>query len=164
MTIRTARKEDLPGLVEIYNQAVAAGQKTADTIPVTVEGRRTWFEAHPPEKYPVLVYEDGDSILGYLEISAYRPGRMAVQHTAEASVYIHFSHHRKGIASALVRYAVGFCPALRIKTLIAIVLESNQASISQLEKFGFERWGFLPGIAEFEGKEVGHIYFGLRIE
>ena len=164
MAIRIARKEDMPGLVEIYNQAIAAGHKTADTEPVTVEGRTAWFENHPPDKYPVLVYEDGSSILGYLEISAYRPGRMAVRHTAEASVYIHFSHHRKGIASALVRYAVGICPALQLKTLIAIVLETNQASIRHLEKLGFEVWGFLPRIAEFGGTEVGHMYLGLRIE
>jgi L-amino acid N-acyltransferase YncA len=164
MTIRTAQKEDLPRLVEIYNQAITAGEKTAETIPVSVEGRKVWFENHPPDKYPILVYKESDSILGYLEISAYRPGRLAVQHTAEASVYIHFSHHRRGIASALVRYAVGICPSLQIKTLIAIVLESNRASIRQLEKFGFERWGFLPDVAEFGGKEVGHLYLGLRVE
>ena len=37
MNIRTAKLEDLGAIVHIYNQAIAAGQKTADIKPVTVD-------------------------------------------------------------------------------------------------------------------------------
>ncbi len=46
MNIRTATFEDLEEIVEIYNQAIAAGQKTADIIPVTTEDREKWFKDH----------------------------------------------------------------------------------------------------------------------
>ncbi len=55
------------------------------------------------------------------------------------------------------------CPVLQIKTLFAILLEDNCASISLLEKFGFEAWGFMPKVADFDGREVGHLYYGLRL-
>jgi len=163
MNIRTATLEDLEAIVEIYNQAIAAGQKTADIMPVTTGDREKWFENHASDKYPILVAEDGTVIVGYLTISAYRPGRQAVRYTAEVSYFVHFGHHRQGIASNLLHYAIGMCPSLKIKNLFAILIDSNQASIRLLEKCGFEKWGHMPRVAEFDGIEFGHLYYGLRI-
>ena len=111
MNIRSATLEDLEAIVEIYNQAIAAGQKTADITPVTAEDREKWFEDHTPDKYPILVAKDGNVIVGYLTISAYRPGRMALRYTAEVSYFVHFEHHRQGIASNLLQHAIGMCPS-----------------------------------------------------
>jgi phosphinothricin acetyltransferase len=164
MNIRIARDKDLEAIVEIYNQAIAVGQKTADTTAVSIENRKKWFEEHKPDKYPILVAERDDSIIGYLTVSAYRPGRMALRHTAEVSYYVHFDHHRKEIASNLLKNAIVICPSLEIKTLFAVLIDSNNASIRLLEKFGFQRWGHMPRVAEFDGIEVGHLYYGLRIK
>ena len=162
MNIRIAELKDLKAIVEIYNQAIAAGEKTADITPVTLDGRKNWFRNHTPDKYPILVAEE-ESVVGYLTISAYRPGRMALRHTAEVSFFIHFDHHRKGIASQLLQYAIDMCPSLQIKTLFAILVDSNQNSIRLLEKYGFNKWGYMPRVVEFEGIEYGHLYYGLRI-
>lgn len=164
MNIRIASFDDIEAMVDIYNQAIAAGQKTADITPVTAEDREKWFENHTPDRYPILVAEKDNVIIGYLTISAYRPGRMALRYTAEVSYYVHFEHHRKGIASKLLQRAVGMCPSLQIKTLFAILLDSNQGSIKLLEKYGFEKWGHMPRVAEFDGIEAGHLYYGLRID
>ncbi|NOR65111.1 MAG: GNAT family N-acetyltransferase [Candidatus Scalindua sp.] len=162
MNIRIAELKDLKAIVEIYNQAIAAGEKTADITPVTLDGRKNWFRNHTPDKYPILVAEE-ESVVGYLTISAYRPGRMALRRTAEVSFFIHFDHHRKGIASQLLQYAIDMCPSLQIKTLFAILVDSNQNSIRLLEKYGFNKWGYMPRVVEFEGIEYGHLYYGLRI-
>ncbi len=55
------------------------------------------------------------------------------------------------------------CPSLEIKTLFAILLDDNDASVKLLERFGFERWGHMPAVANFDGREVGHLYYGLRL-
>ena len=164
MNIRIAKFEDLKKIVEIYNQAIDVGEKTADITPFTANDRKNWFDDHIPDKYPILVAEKDKSIVGYLTISAYRPGRMALQFTAEVSYYIHFDHHREGIASCLLRYAIDMCPSLQIKTLLAILIDSNQDSIMLLDKFGFKKWGYIPRVVEFDGIEFGHSYYGLRIE
>ena len=164
MNIRIAKLEDLEAVVEIYNQAIAAGEKAADITPFSLDDRKSWFSGHTPDKYPILVAEEDGSIVGYLTISAYRPGRMAVRHTAEVSFFIHFEHHHKGIASRLLQYAIDMCPSLQIKTLFAVVVDSNRDSIRLLEKYGFEKWGYMPQVAEFDGIEYGHLYYGLRIE
>lgn len=164
MNIRIAKSEDLGAIVDIYNQAIAAGQKTAHLKPVTVDERSKWFSDHTPDKYPIFVTRDKNEITGFLTVSAYRPGREALRFTAEVSYYVHSDHQRKGVATNLLRYAIGMCPSLHIKTLFAILLESNHGSIKLLEKFGFEKWGYMPKVADFNGIEVGHLYYGLRIE
>lgn len=162
MTIRTATVADLPAIVEIYNQAVAARQ-TGDTEPVRVDERREWLRRHPPERRPILVADDGDSVVGWASLSDHRPGRRALSVTAEISYYVHESHRRRGVATALIRDACRRCPALGVTTLFAILLEDNDASVALLERLGFERWGHLPRVADFGDREVGQLYYGLRV-
>ncbi len=164
MKIRIATFNDLEALVSIYNQAITAVQKTADTTPVTVEERVKWFKDHSPEKYPILVAETSDVVVGYLTLSAYRPGRMALRYTAEVSYFVHFEHQRQGIASDLLKHALGMCPSLEIVNLFAILMDTNIGSIKLLEANGFKKWGHLPRVANFDGIEVGHFYYVLRIE
>jgi phosphinothricin acetyltransferase len=163
MFIRLARQGDLPTIVEIYNQAIQTKQSTGDLQPVTVEDRVAWFHAHSPDKYPIFAAEIEGQVAGWCSLSAYRQGRAAFRHTAEISYYISFVHHRRGIGSALVGHALSTCPALQIRHVFAIVLENNQSSLRLLEKMGFERWGYLPQVADFDGREVGHLYYGRHV-
>ena len=66
MNIRTAKLEDLGAIVGIYNQAIAAGQKTAETKPVTIDSHRKWFDCHTAGKYPIFIAENENEITGYL--------------------------------------------------------------------------------------------------
>ena len=43
MEVRDATEADLPTIVEIYNSTVPGRVVTADTGPVSVEGRAGWF-------------------------------------------------------------------------------------------------------------------------
>jgi len=168
MRIRIAEKEDLPGIVMIYNQAVAIRGATADTEPHTLADQRQWFAGHPPHQYPVWVAEDmtGEDmagIVGWCSLTPYRPGRRALIHTVEISYYVHQSWRRKGIGTALIQYALAQCADLNIKTLFALLLDCNRASINILKKFGFAEWGYMPNVAEIDGKEYGHLIYGKRV-
>lgn len=163
MVIRIAQQEDLPSVVEIYNQAIQTKHSTGDLQPVRVADRLVWFKEHPIEKYPIYVAEVEGSVAGWCSLSAYRQGRAAFRFTAEISYYIASAHHRRGLGAALIEHTMAACPTLQIRHLFAIVLESNQASVRLLEKMGFEKWGYLPQVADFDGKEMGHLYYGRHV-
>jgi L-amino acid N-acyltransferase YncA len=161
--IRIAQPADLPRLVTIYNQAVVTHTATADIFPFSVEARRAWFDGHDPDSYPIYVYEDETGlVVAYLSISPYRD-RPALARTAEVSYYVDYAHHGKGIGSALLEHAIQEARRIGKKVLIAILLEDNTRSIRLLEKFGFNRWGHLPEVAEFDGKVCGQFIYGRKV-
>ena len=147
----------------IYNQAVRAGFQTGDRTEVTTEDRRAWLEAHQPERHPVYVGELDGAVAGWLSVSPYRPGREALRFTAEVSYYVDEAHHGRGVAGRLLEHAIQQAPPLGLKTYFAIVLDKNDASCRLLEKFGFARWGHLPGVADYDGEECGQWYYGKRV-
>ena len=163
MNIRLAQIDDLPSIIDIYNQSIPSKQSTGDTQPVTIEDRLTWFHEHRPDEHPVFVAEVNGQVAGWCSLSAYRAGRAALRFTSEISYYIASAYQRQGIATALVEHALATCPALQIRHVFAIVLEGNQASLQLLEKMGFAQWGYLPRVANFDGKEVGHLYYGRHV-
>jgi phosphinothricin acetyltransferase len=161
--IRIAQIDDLPTIVDIYNQSIPSKQSTGDTQLLRVEDRLTWFEEHRPDEHPIFVAEVDGQVVGWCSLSAYRPGRAALRFTAEISYYLALNYQRQGIGTALIEHTLAACPGLQIRHLFAIVLENNEASIRLLEKMGFEKWGFLPRVADFDGNEVGHLYYGLHL-
>jgi L-amino acid N-acyltransferase YncA len=162
-TLRIATPADLPRLVEIYNQAILARNATADTVPFNVEQRLDWFTAHKADSHPIHVFEQDGQVLGWLSVSPYR-GRPALRRTAEISYYVDYGHQRSGIGSALLKHAIDDAPRIHKHIYIAILLEWNRGSQRLLEKFGFERWGYLPEVAEFDGRLCGQFYYGKKLQ
>ncbi len=161
--IRTAQFKDLESIVEIYNQAIDAKFQTGFTERVRVEDRVGWFYEHTPDKFPLLVYVVDDVVAGWLTISPYRAGRGALRYTVEISYFVHSSYKKMGIGSQLLVYGINAARQLHYKTAIAIILDKNEASVKLVEKFGFHRWAFLPGVADFDGEECNHVYYGMKL-
>jgi L-amino acid N-acyltransferase YncA len=161
--IRPARIEDLPQIVDIHNQAIDAGFQTCFTTKSRPEERVAWFNEHTPDKYPMLVYEKDNAIVGYLTVSDYRQGRGALRFAAEVSYFIHNDYQQQGIGTQLLDHGLQLCAELGYKTLLAIILEPNVGSTRLLEKFGFEKWAYLPTIADFNGVECSQVYYGKKI-
>ena len=161
--IRFAQSDDLERIVAIYNQAVAHKNATADLQPVDVQQRIAWFNAHNPESYPLYVKEVEDNVVGWCSLSPYRPGRLALEKTVEITYFIDYTYHNRGIGSELIQHALNDCPRIKKRIVFAIVLEKNIRSLKLLERFGFERWGYLPEVAEFDGTLCGHVYMGKKI-
>jgi len=161
--IRLAQPGDIESVVEIYNQAIEAKFQTAFTDKLDIAERTEWFSQFQDDQYPLFVYTEGEQVTGWLSVAPYRQGRGALRYTAEISYYIHTGHQRMGIGQKLLLHALDSCRLLNYKTVLTIILDKNLASIGLMEKFGFEKWAFLPGVADFDGVECGHVYYGLRL-
>ena len=163
LNIRFALPDDLSAIVEIYNQAISAGNATADLSLLTVENRQQWFGEHSENDYPIYVLERNNHIIGWGSLSPYRKGRAALKETAEISYYLHYDYHGKGFGRKLIEFIIDDCNRLNINNLFAILLEVNRQSIAVLEKIGFEKWGYLPGVANLNGKICGHLIYGRNL-
>jgi phosphinothricin acetyltransferase len=160
--IRDAREEDLPAVVEIYNASIPGRMATADTEPVSLEARRAWFHEHAPDRHPLWVFEREGEIAGWLSFGPFY-GRPAYAATAEISVYVAPRRQRQGVATALLREAIGRAPSLHLSTLLGFVFAHNAPSVALFHRFGFREWGHLPEVAELDGAKRDLLILGRHV-
>jgi L-amino acid N-acyltransferase YncA len=161
--LRLAKYNDLEPIVEIYNQAILSRCQTGDTNILKVEDRIEWFNEHTPNKYPIIVAEVDNEIIGWISLSPYRKGREGLKYTIEVSYYVHNNYKRKGVGTIMMDFIIKKAKELKYKTLIAILIHDNIGSIKLLEKYHFNKWAFLPDILEIDGNIFSHLYYGLII-
>jgi L-amino acid N-acyltransferase YncA len=163
MKIREATFDDIISINEIYNQSIPSKSSTADIFPVSISERKQWLKDHQKQNYPVFVAEINEEVIGWISLSPYRPGRLALKQTAEVSYFIKKDFQKTGIGTKLMNYVIEKSPEYGFKNIFAILLDRNIASIKLLEKMEFEKWAFLPKVANFDGTECGQFYYGKRI-
>jgi phosphinothricin acetyltransferase len=160
---RIARLDDLPAIVDIYNSTIPSRMVTADTEPVSLASRRAWFDEHTPDRHPLWVVEEGEQLVGWLSYSPFR-SRPAYAHTAEISIYLHEAARGRGLGSTLLAQAIAFAPQIDIHTLVGLIFSHNLPSLTLFERFGFQRWADMPGVAELDGIERDLIIVGKRVD
>jgi len=163
MNIRDANEEDLPAIIDIYNESIPAGRSTADTKPVTVSERIEWFGKFDPQRRPIWVCEEGGQLVGYIYLSWFYEGRAAYDKTAEISTYIASSHQGKGLGTLLKQKMIEACPKLGVENLISIYFDHNDVTKRLNDKLGFVPAGHLTDIAEVHGQKRGVMISILRI-
>jgi L-amino acid N-acyltransferase YncA len=160
--IERAEAGDLPRIVEIYNQAILDGFSTADMETYQPEDKLQWFNSHDVH-HPLYVLRSEGQVMGWISLSAYRPGRKALQSVREVSGYLDSQYRGRGLGTKLMQFVIDLAPSLGVDCLLGILLSRNNKSIALVEKTGFEKWGTLPGIADFNGERCDHLYYGKKL-
>lgn len=163
MEIRNATVEDLPSIIDIYNESIPAGRSTADTRPITVADRKEWFRQFNPKRRPIWVAVDDDRVVGCIYLTSFYAGRPAYDKTAEISTYIASSHQGKGLGMRLKQAMIKACPDLGVENLISMYFDHNEVTQRLNDKLGFEPAGHLSEIAEVQGQKRGLMIAILRI-
>lgn len=161
-TLRTARADDLPAIVSIYNASIPGRMATADTEPVTVAQREEWFKSFDPVNRPLWVLEEAGEVRAWLSLKSFY-GRPAYRRTVETAVYVAPDHQRRGYAGRLLAHALEAAPGLGIATLLAFVFAHNEPSVALFVRHGFAGWGRLPRVAELDGVERDLLILGCRL-
>ena len=144
--IRTAREDDLPRLLEIYNDIIINTTAVYDYEPHTIEMRKQWWEAKKAQGFPVFVAEEDGRIVGFSSIGPFRAWA-AYKYSVENSVYVASDARGKGIGKLLIPPLLDASKSLGMHTVIAGIDATNEASIKLHKRFGFEE------VAHF--KQVG---------
>ena len=145
-TVRPAGEEDLPPMLDIYNDIILHTTAVYSYDPHTPDMRKTWFEEKQQKGHPVFVAEQGGRILGFSSYGPFRPWA-AYQFTVENSVYVAEQERGKGIGKLLIPPLINHARAAGLHAMISSIDASNEASLKLHRSFGFEE------VARF--REVG---------
>lgn len=146
VTIRAAVTGDAPALLEIYGYYV---EHTAITYEYEVPSLSE-FESrmrHTLEKYPYLVAQEGDRIIGYAYASAYHP-RAAYGWNAEMTIYLDHNERGRKVGQRLYTLMEQILQKQGIVNALALITppmtkedESVYGSMHFHEKMGYELAG-----------------------
>lgn len=163
ITIRTAEREDVQRLLDIYNYEVLNGVATFDLQPKTLEERMVWFEEHNIKNHPLIVAVVDGEIAGYASLSPYRTKEAYVS-TVELSVYVDRSFRGRGVATALMEAILKLAREdERTHIVVSVITHGNEASEKLHKKFGFDYSGTLHEVGVKFGRYLDIDNFELRV-
>ncbi len=153
ITVRPARYEDLPRILDIYNHEVIHSTATYDTEPRTMEEQEKWY-AHHGDMHPVIVAESEGRVLGWASLSPWAE-RAAYASSVEDSVYVAHDARRRGVGRVLLRALIDTARGRGYHAVLGRISADNEASMRLHAEEGFVTVGTL--------KEVG-IKFGRMLD
>lgn len=155
--LRAATLDDLPEILDIYNDAVLHTTAIWNDAVVDLDNRRAWFIDRQARNYPILVAEDAGKIAGYASFGDFRPFdgyRFSVEH----SVYVAEPHRRRGFGRALVEGLYEPARKLRKRVMIAGIAGDNTGSLKLHANLGFVETGRMPGVGTKFGKLLDLVF------
>ncbi|MEO6720702.1 MAG: N-acetyltransferase family protein [Ferruginibacter sp.] len=145
--IRAAQEEDLPAMLDIYNDIILTTTAVWHSDPHTLQMRKEWFTSKKELGHPVFVATENEQLVGFSTFGPFRPWH-GYRFTVENSVYVSAMHRGKGIAKLLMSPLINAAKELKLHAIVAGIEADNNASIELHKKFGFVE------VAHF--KQVGY--------
>ena len=140
ITIRDAVEADLPGILDIYNDAVLNTTAIWNESEVDLSNRAAWFVARRESGYPILVATRGKQVVGYASYGAWRAFD-GFRHTVEHSVYVRGDARGTGTGKRLMEALVDRATFNGVHVMVGCIEAENAASIKLHEKLGFRSVG-----------------------
>ena len=146
MIVRDAVEEDLPGILTIVNDVIAASTAIWRERPETAEERRAWFVERQSRGFPVLVAVDRTGVLGFSSYAGFRSAE-GYRHSVEHSVHVRGDARGRGVGTLLMHDLLRRAPANDVHVMVGGIDGSNSESLRFHARLGFEQ------VAHF--REVG---------
>ncbi len=158
MKTRAATTDDLPAILDIYNDAVLHTTATYDYEPRTLAHRAAWFEDHVKHNYPVFIAEDeAGRVVGWSSLNRYHE-RMGYRFTSENSVYVAADQRGRGVGKLLVAPLIDAAQTLGLHAILAGIDSENDVSVRLHARFGFEKVAHFKQVGFKFGRWLDVIY------
>ena len=139
LQIRPAQSPDAADIARIYHQATQDGLATFEGFLVTAEEQERWVQEHS-ERYPLLVAEWGDRILGWASLSPYH-SRPHIEGVVEMLIYIDRDYRRHGVGRELMRALQAAARSCGHRKIIGRFLAYNDAGRTLCRMTGWREVG-----------------------
>ncbi|MBT6449131.1 MAG: N-acetyltransferase [Verrucomicrobiales bacterium] len=138
--IRAAVREDVPGILLIYNAAVREPSAAYEDVPHTLAQREEWFDYFTDRNYPILVAETDGVIVGWGSLGPHQE-RMGFRFTGAVAVYVKERSRRQGIGGRLMEALLKAGRARQLHVLLATIDAANKPSLQLHARHGFTKAG-----------------------
>ena len=136
LTILTAALDDVPAIVEIYNQSVMVNTASADCEPTTLEARLAWFTLLTELELPILVAKHGQEVVAWGALNPYS-SKSGYRFTADDSIYVDLAWTGKGLGKKLLSALIEAGKARGLHSIVASIATENVVSVRLHEQLGF---------------------------
>lgn len=136
INIRTATRDDLHGILDIYNYAIINTTAVYSEHPHTYEMRLTWYNERISNGFPVFVAEEEGRVIGFSTYGHFRVWP-CYRYTVEHSVYVHIDHRGKGLSKLLLQPLIDRAREMKLHAMIAGIDAENEISCRLHRSFGF---------------------------
>lgn len=139
--IRPATPEDWPGIWEILEPVIRAGETyTWNRDTSEDEARGIWFKEPPGQTF--VAVQDG-AVIGTGALQANQGG--GGSHVANAGYMVHSGHGGKGVARSLCLYSLDAAKAAGFRAMqFNAVVETNDRAVKAWRSLGFDVIGTIP--------------------
>ena len=156
--VAAAREADLPGILAIYNHAVAQTTAIWNETLVDLDNRRQWWRGRVETGFPVLVAADeAGEVLGYASYGPFRPFD-GYRGTVEHSVYVAEAARRRGVARALLGALEEHARAAGLHVMLGGIAAENGPSLFLHRQLGFTETGRLPQVGQKFGRWLDLVF------
>ncbi|QCQ90137.1 GNAT family N-acetyltransferase [Rhodococcus sp. SGAir0479] len=162
MHVRDAVLGDLPGILEIHNEAIAHSTAIWDETLADLDERRRWFDDRHAQGFPILVADIDGRVAGYASYGVWR-AKSGYRHTVENSVYVHADFHRRGVATALMTALIDRARVAGVHVIVASIESTNTTSIALHERFGFRLVAQMPEVGRKFGRWMDMSFLQLTL-
>lgn len=155
-TIREAREDDAPSMVELLNAIVDAGRYTIMEGPITLDDQLAYIRLFPARGvFNVAVASDG-RVLGMQSIERTSETK-ALWHVGEISTFVALDMRGKGIGRSLTEAASGAAKEQGFTKVMASIRADNPGAIAFYQGQGFRIIGTAKRHAFVEGRYVDEV-------
>jgi phosphinothricin acetyltransferase len=147
--IRPATRADATSIAFIYNQGIEDRGATFETEPRTPADILARLD--DANRFPLLVAEDGNGVIGWAGLSGYRP-RACYAGIAEFSIYLERTARGRGVGRQLLASLIDAARERGYWKLVSRVFPANSASRALCRSCGFREVGVYEKHGRLDGE------------
>ena len=148
MELRPCTEQQLPEILDIFNDAILHSTALYDYKTRTLEMMQSWYAAKQKGNFPIVgAFDENNLLLGFSTYGMFRV-RPAYKYTLEHSVYVRPDKRGQGLGKILLREIIKKAEQQNFHVLVGVIDASNTISMKLHEAEGFVLTGIM--------KEVGY--------
>jgi len=145
---RPATPDDAAAIARIYNEGIEDHVGTFETRPRTADDVLGWLDAG----YPVVVGEEGGTVVAWASAPPYRRDRPAYSGVADFSIYVAREARGRRVGLATLAALIDACEGRGYWKLVSRIFPENEASLALCRSLGFREVGVYRRHGKLDGQ------------